>query len=635
MGSELQPFLISEFKSGINTYLQPWIRPADAFQPLKNAYIYRGVVNKRAGYVQFGNDVPIALVITGISKAASAVVTASNAFDADDYGVTQVTFYNVAGMVEINGLTGTVTASSPTTFTVNIDSTGFTAYTSGGIAVGILFSGIGDPIMGIMRYINESTGAQSLVIATTRTLFLYDPGTGNYNIVASPPTFTGNITQFFNWTNWQASAGATSFLYFVNNKDNIGTFDGTTYAALVPVIDGAGETITTALDVQVYKQRLLVIRPTLSIDGVQNQSIYWSAQQRVDNASNAWRVDIAGNGGFLAAPTGDIIQSTEFIRDVLVVFFTNSTWIFRFTGNQSDPFRWDKVNNSKSTNAPYAAVNYDERCTSIGNTGLIACDGVNVQRYDIPIIDYYETNFSEQYYGQSFSQRYDNLNQAWTLYVSNDPENQFPLVGSVAPGSDSALVYNFLENTWATYSWSIPLTCLGLYYAQTGITWASLNVSPQDKWENFEQAWNASGGQKGAPILLAGDTTGHVYQMDTGLNDNGTAIDVDIVTTRWNPILKLGQKTQFCYIDIYYRIISSAISVTLDFYVDNTTDTEPATTRTLTLDGPVGSGYAFKRVYINLIGEFIQMEIDPDENANLQFVGFIIWARPAGRLTPF
>jgi len=554
MPSELQPFLISEFKSGINTYLQPWIRPADAFQPLENAYIYRGVVNKRAGYVQFGNTVPD-----------------------------------------------------------------------------------GKPIMGIMRYINESTGAQSLVIATTVNLYLYDPGTGNYNTVTSPPTFTGNITQFFNWTNWQASAGATSFLYFVNNKDNIGTFDGTTYAALVPVIDGAGETITTALDVQVYKQRLLVIRPTLSIDGVQNQSIYWSKQQNPAQGigDTNWRVDIAGNGGFLAAPTGDIIQSTEFIRDVLVVFFTNSTWIFRFTGNQSDPFRWDKVNNSKSTNAPYAAVNYDERCTSIGNTGLIACDGVNVQRYDIPIIDYYETNFSEQYYGQSFSQRYDNLNQAWTLYVSNDPENQFPLVGSVAPGSDSALVYNFLENTWATYSWSIPLTCLGLYYAQTGTTWASLSISPADEWANFEQAWNATGGQKGAPILLAGDTTGHVYQMDTGLSDNGTPINVDIVTTRWNPIMKLGQKTQFCYIDIYYRIISSAISVTLDFYVDNTTDTEPATTRTLTLDGPVGSGYAFKRVYINLIGEFIQMEIDPDENANLQFVGFIIWARPAGRLTPF
>lgn len=554
MPEALQPFLISEFKSGINTYMQPWIRPADAFDPLVNAYIYRGTVNKRAGYIQYGNDLPD-----------------------------------------------------------------------------------GNPVMGIMRYINESTGAQSLVVATTVNLYLYDPGTGNYNTVTSPPTFTGNITNFFNWTNWQASAGATSFLYFVNNKDNIGTFDGTTYAALVPVIDGSGQTITTALDVQVYKQRLLAIRPTLSVDGVQNQSIYWSKQQNPAQGmgDTNWRVDIAGNGGFLAAPTGDIIQSVEFVRDVLVVFFTNSTWIFRFTGIDSAPFRWDKVNNSKATSAPYASVPYDERCTSIGNTGLIACDGVNVQRYDIPIIDYYETNFSEQYYGQSFSQRYDNLNQAWTLYVSNNSNPVFPLVGGVAPGSDSALVYNFLENTWATYKWSIPLTCLGLFYAQTGDTWQSLNVSPENEWQNMQQTWISTQGQKAAPILLAGDTSGHVYQMDTGLDDNGTEFDVDIVTTRWNPILKLGQKTQFCYIDIYYRIISSSISVTLDFYIDNTSDSKPATTRTLTLDGPVGSDYAFKRVYINLIGEFIQMEIDPDDEANIQFVGFIIWARPAGRLTPF
>jgi len=548
MPETLQPFLISEFKTGINTYMQPWIRPADAFEPLVNAYIYRGTVNKRNGYVQYGNDVPD-----------------------------------------------------------------------------------GNPIMGIMRYINETTGAISLVIATTVNLYLYDPGTGNYNAVTTPPTFTGNITNFFNWTNWQASSGATSYLYFVNNKDNIGRFDGTAYTALVPVIDGAGQTITTALDVQVYKQRLLAIRPTFSTNGVQNQGIAWSAVQN----DSLWKEDIAGQGGFLAAPTGDIIESAEFIRDVLVVFFTNSTWIFRFTGIDSAPFRWDKVNNSKSTNAPYASIAYDERCTSIGNTGLIACDGVNVQRYDVPIIDYYETNFSEEFYGQSFSQRYDNLNQAWTLYVSTNPNPVFPKVGGVAPGSDSALVYNFLENTWATYKWSIPLTCLGLFYNQTGDTWASLNKSPENEWQNMQQTWNATQGQEAAPILLAGDTTGHVYQMDIGLDDNGTEFDVDIVTTRWNPILKLGQKTQFCYIDIYYRIISSNVSVTLDFYVDNSTRSTPTTTRTLTLDGPVGSDYSFKRVYINLIGEFIQMEIDPDDEASIQFVGFIIWARPAGRLTPF
>lgn len=553
MPNEIKPYLISEFKTGISTYLEPWIRPQDAFEPLTNAYIYRGTVNKRAGYTLYGN---------------------------------QLADHN--------------------------------------------------PVMGIMRFVDETTGAISLLVASTVNLYLYDPGTNTFIAVGMPPTFTGNITNFFNWTNWQAFPGATSYLYYTNNVDNVGTYDGTNAGTLVPVVDGAGQTIDNALDVQVYKQRLLLIRPTLSTDGVQNQSIYWSAVSNPDQATG-WRVDIAGRGGFLAAPTSDTIISTEFLRDVLVVFFTNSTWIFRFTGSDSAPFRWDKVNNSKSTNSPYGSIAYDERSTSIGNTGFIACDGVNVQRYDIPIIDYYETNFSEQYFSQSFSQRYDNLNQSWTLYVSNDRDpTNFPLVGGVAPGSDSALVYNFLENTWATYTWTRPLTCLGLFYAQSGKTWADMTQS----WENTDATWSSFSSQKGAPILLAGDTTGHVYYMDNELavTDNGTSFFPDIVTTRWNPLLATGQKVQFAYIDIYYYIASvdpvSPIAVTLNFFVDNSSNI--AASRTLTLDGPVGSQHTFKRIFVNLIGQFVKMEIDPvNEDSYMQFLGFIIWASPAGRMTPF
>lgn len=75
------------------------------------------------------------LTITGISKAANAVITAANSFTTADYGVTKVTFHNVVGMTQINTLTGTViSASGGTTFTVNINTTGFTTYSSGGIA---------------------------------------------------------------------------------------------------------------------------------------------------------------------------------------------------------------------------------------------------------------------------------------------------------------------------------------------------------------------------------------------------------------------------------------------------------------------------------------------------------------------
>jgi hypothetical protein len=75
------------------------------------------------------------LTITGISKAANASITATHAFTANDVGVTVVTFHGVVGMIQINTLSGIVqSVTSTTSFTVNINSTNFTTYTSGGIA---------------------------------------------------------------------------------------------------------------------------------------------------------------------------------------------------------------------------------------------------------------------------------------------------------------------------------------------------------------------------------------------------------------------------------------------------------------------------------------------------------------------
>jgi hypothetical protein len=67
--------------------------------------------------------------ITGITQAASAVITVgSHTFVVGD----SVYISGVVGMTQINGLRGMITAISGTTITVNINSTAFTAYTSGG-----------------------------------------------------------------------------------------------------------------------------------------------------------------------------------------------------------------------------------------------------------------------------------------------------------------------------------------------------------------------------------------------------------------------------------------------------------------------------------------------------------------------
>ncbi len=75
------------------------------------------------------------LTITGISKAANASITATHAFTSADVGVTTVTIHGVVGMNQINTLSGIIqSVTSTTSFTVNINSTSFSTYTSGGIA---------------------------------------------------------------------------------------------------------------------------------------------------------------------------------------------------------------------------------------------------------------------------------------------------------------------------------------------------------------------------------------------------------------------------------------------------------------------------------------------------------------------
>jgi len=75
------------------------------------------------------------LTITGISKAANASITATHAFTSADIGVTTVTFSGVVGMTQINTLRGVIqSVTSTTSFTVNIDSTTFSTYVSGGQA---------------------------------------------------------------------------------------------------------------------------------------------------------------------------------------------------------------------------------------------------------------------------------------------------------------------------------------------------------------------------------------------------------------------------------------------------------------------------------------------------------------------
>lgn len=83
-----------------------------------------------------------AISITGITKATSAVVTATNTLAVGDV----VIFGAVTGMPEINGLLGIVTAATSPSFTVAIDSSGFATAGTTGTATPQTFSKVGNVI---------------------------------------------------------------------------------------------------------------------------------------------------------------------------------------------------------------------------------------------------------------------------------------------------------------------------------------------------------------------------------------------------------------------------------------------------------------------------------------------------------
>lgn len=71
-----------------------------------------------------------AFAITGATQANPCVLTCSGQFAANSYVLIQ----NVVGMIELNSSIFQVILSTPTTVTINVDSTAFTAYSSGGTA---------------------------------------------------------------------------------------------------------------------------------------------------------------------------------------------------------------------------------------------------------------------------------------------------------------------------------------------------------------------------------------------------------------------------------------------------------------------------------------------------------------------
>lgn len=780
MPKEYQQFPISNFRTGFAEDVEPWLLPRDAFQIMKNAHLYRGVLEKIAGYrlyakMSYRETIQLSGAINGSNKtftgtlnhipstdnftgqaATNSTATSIESWFYDSDGTSPIinlvssgggtgtvnlttlavslTFnvapaqvpaggniYNAvifsydflstasAGRTDIMGikpyyarnggqdilifdtnrvakvitidslfiqqaqLTDNATTEIPhevheedvtttpafdgmaVTFTGTVNghplvpnSVEFTVYDNSNPAIllgtitdngdGKLVGSLLDTTPGKESFINYFTGAWTMT-------FLVAPAatsTMNSSVCVYGDVFTGDFTNFFSVANY-------TFLAFItNNVDPIRYYDGMCLNYLnTNLTNRPGDftyDISKCLHVAINRDRLLLILPTVE-GNIEANDIYWSTLGKPLDFTN---------DEDLPAPTSESIRTFAFINSDLIIHFSNSERIFRYTGDAFDPFRWDTTNSIWRCDARYSAINYDSYFTAVGKPAIVSSDGVNIKRADEiipdftlndrelmegPIISIQQTSI-----GQCYGERFDDFKEGWLCFKAYDVNS------NSLERSDNILAFNYLDGTYAVYTF--PFNCLGFGTVTSLDTWGN-NF---DKWEDANYAWGTYYESLDALIDLGGDRNGNVYSLGVSNTlvtvDNETEpVRFDVITKNFNPFVEEGELCRFGYLDLFVSADTQTI-LRVQFYRDDTMYLDPngdpagfyqetiltfKTTDSMSPSTPQSK--VWKRVYVGAVAKehtirFYQKLSDFEETDNqpVRIHAMNLYMKPAGRI---
>ena len=508
-----QPFLISNYTSALNNRLQPWLIPDDAQEQLFDGFVYRGVMSKREGYNYFAIGerggstyresrivhtlVGVSMVgtINGTNRTFTLAGTAQIA-----RGSVTVTGSNPAQVLVDDGLGGFTGAGTGTiNYITGAISVTFTAAPVGGSTVLITYSFMpGNPVMMIANFIT-ATNIRELIVADTQYVNRYNSALNILEDITTTP-YTGNKFNFFTWINYP-SATNTPRLLFSNNKDNIQQYDGTTvsdytYNMLTTDAIPAPVTTLTCSFMTNDKDRLVLARTT-------ENGVIYPHRLRISGTgvnSDDFRTSATG-AGVIEIPDGTWINGASFNRDDLIIFTEGSTWVLKYTGNDTVPFTLDKIDESRGCDATFSAITYLNRTSAASRRGLIMSDGYRVERQDEEIPDF---SFNEVD-GTNFP-----LCFAGSVDADRDHYLIYPPQGSDT--SERILTTNYDEDNYSIYR--LPLSCMGTYILAFTITWNDLLAFPN--WAAFAAAygnWNSFSYNSGTPFSLGGGQNGEIWRL--------------------------------------------------------------------------------------------------------------------------
>lgn len=632
---QYESFPIYNLKEGKLGDKEPWIFPGDAFEILRNCHLCQGVLEKRRGYTEFDrfvhfvNDESI-----GSSGSKNYTGTLSNTpiRGSDTTGLaftdgTQTITFDADGSASGGG-TGTI---NYTTGAYNVT---FTNTTSGAVTADYRYYP-GNPITGLWNC--YGTGGISSLLAfdkdricrynATDEEFIditYTTGRDEDDTKDVEIDLGADNTLFWWLQNWEKPKG-TFNAYMCNAQST--SVDGTNYGVLYwdgtnlfPLnVDIDGDTnnnLKACRMIFLYKNRLILL--DTDEDGTDyHQRARWNEANSPPTTASNWD-DATTGAGYIDAPTEDWIISADFIGEDLVVLFERSVWKLVYTGDSTKPFEWERIDTTEGSYATYSTIAFSDEIQTVGPTRIIATDGREVYPVDKRIPDFM-LEWNQDSVSYSYGLVIEELRQSIISYASLDATAHSD--GNTYP--DSAAILNYYDSSWSTYE--LPIHCLGYWSVESDLIWQNIS----DKWEDIDWAWGDKELQAGYPYTLLGDHSGYVFRMNYSGNDNGSNIEFEAVTGRWNPYFKQGKKARLGYIDF---LVDVGPNVTFDVENYLNTDTASFQTKTVTCDSFDGADErVWKRVYVGATAQFHSIKITNNDTQNRPRIHAIVpWFAPVG-----
>lgn len=633
-----EKFLIAPFKEGLDKELEPWLLQEDAFVEMQDAYVKRGVLQKREGFLGLatGNEGSKpecqSRIVTAIANEAKG--------NTDGSGDATITLTNAPiregdVSIDVNGGGETISDNGDGTLTGDVAATGTVNYVTGSITISgsVITSAIlvsynyypERPVMGLFNYIT-STNSRQLVALDTRTFNKYNATTNRFDEIAlSGSSWTGTDADFFSFTNYVRGATSPSVweraVILTNGVNVPQIYDGSTVDDITSATGWAqppaaiGGDLKSAKLVFYYGNRLVFLNTKQDAASVNYpQRALYSASVISGSAYSFAAI----GAGVIDATTDDEIMGAAFLSNALVVFFRNSLWSLKITEDADIPFRWERLDSDSIMNceAPFSVLNYYNEVNAAGILGLYGTDGNSVGRIDnkLPFFSRDEIsseNFKYCYAGFSTEGRQRYLTYPKTAKDQADVTDSFSTATEI-------LVNNVEENTWSTYT--IPMHVLGFYRRSFAKAWDDFT----DPWDKYGEPWDSYAGQQNTFLTCGGNVTGFVFEIDEGGNDfqvkisgitqaNPGVVSTETHTFKTGDIVKISDVSGMTEVNDEYFTIKSVNSGKTNITLDGSTTNNTAYT---------SGGLVEKAIPFDVKTKPLNPWIKEDSKAHLHWVDF-------------